>query len=122
MNLGEQGERLVEQYYKQRGYKLLERNYIFPHGKQMGGIDLIFIKDQELVFVEVKARSSNQFGTPFEAVDFSKQRKLVKTAKLYLKTKPQFVDYNYRIDVAAVDIDNSENPVIILENAIEDLD
>ncbi|OGE73607.1 MAG: YraN family protein [Candidatus Doudnabacteria bacterium RIFCSPLOWO2_02_FULL_42_9] len=122
MNLGEQGERLVEQYYKQRGYKLLERNYIFPHGKQMGEIDLIFIKDQELVFVEVKARSSNQFGTPFEAVDFSKQRKLVKTAKLYLKTKPQFVDYNYRIDVAAVDIDNSENPVIILENAIEDLD
>src|SRR3989338_2629210 len=122
MNLGEQGERLVEQYYKQRGYKLLERNYIFPHGKQMGEIDLIFIKDQELVFVEVKARSSNKFGTPFEAVDFSKQRKLVKTAKLYLKTKPQFVDYNYRIDVAAVDIDNSENPVIILENAIEDLD
>ncbi len=122
MNLGKAGEELVAKHYKQRGYKLIERNYIFPHGKQVGEIDLIFLKDKELVFVEVKARSSTRFGTPFEAVDFYKQQKLIKTAKLFLKTKPHYAEYGYRIDVAAVDIDNSEKPVIILENAIEDLD
>ncbi len=120
--LGQQGERLVEEKYKTNGYKLLERNYIFPKGKQVGELDLVFTKEQELVFVEVKTRSNNSYGGPFEAVDQSKQRKLVQTAKLYLQLHPKFSGYDYRIDVAAVDIDNFQNPVIILENAIEDLD
>jgi putative endonuclease len=121
IRLGQQGERLVEAEYLKRGYRLLERNYIFPHGKQMGELDLVFTKNQELVFVEVKARSNQAFGTPFDAVDANKQRKLVHIAKLYLQLHPRY-DNNYRIDVAAVDIDNLENPVIILENAIEDVD
>jgi len=121
-DLGQRGERLVEAKYKALGFKLLERNYIFPHGKQTGELDLVFVKSNELVFVEVKTRSGNSYGTPFEAVDVNKQRKLVKTAKLYLRFHKQYQDYDYRIDVAAVDIDNKDNPVIILVNAIEDLD
>jgi putative endonuclease len=120
--IGLDGERLVEKKYLSFAFKLLERNYIFPKGKQIGEIDLIFIKQEELVFVEVKTRSNNSFGGPFEAVDINKQRKLVKTAKLYLLAYPKYQNYSYRIDVAAVDVDNIENPVIILENAIEDLD
>lgn len=120
--LGQTGEALVAKDYQNRGYKLLERNYIFPHGKRLGEIDLIFELNREIVFVEVKARSNSKFGTPFEAVNWSKQRKLVRTAKLYMRLHPQFADFNYRIDVAAVDIDNSDQPVIILPNAIEDLD
>lgn len=121
-NLGQVGEQLVLEKYLSEGFKLLERNYIFPKGRQMGELDLIFLKARELVFVEVKARTSNRFGNPFEAVDVYKQKKLVKTAKLYLQVHRQFQDYDYRIDVAAVDIDNQEQPVIILSNAIEDLD
>lgn len=120
--LGATGEKLVEEKYLSEGYRLLERNYIFPHGKQMGEIDLIFIKNQELVFVEVKTRSNDRFGGAFEAVDQSKQQKLVRTAKLYLQLHPKFENNNYRIDVAAVDIDNQEQPVIILMNAIEDFE
>ena len=120
--LGRQGEDLTAQHYAKQGYKLVERNYIFPYGKQVGEIDLIFEKNQELVFVEVKTRTSAKFGGPFEAVDFYKQRKLVKTAKLFLRLFPKFREYNFRIDVAAVDIDNPTQPVIILMNAIEDLD
>jgi len=120
--LGQVGERLVEQKYLQDGFKLLERNYIFPRGVQMGELDLIFLKGQELVFVEVKARRNEKFGGPFDAVDLNKQRKLVKTAKLYIHLHPKYQTYDYRIDVAAVDIDNTDNPVIILVNAIEDLD
>ena len=122
MNLGAVGEDLIASDYKKRGFKLLERNYIFRRGKQTGEIDLIFEKSREIVFVEVKARSSDKFGSAFEAVDYFKQRKLVRTAKLYMQLHPKFTDYNYRIDVAAVDIDNKDRPVIILTNAIEDFD
>jgi putative endonuclease len=120
-SLGQEGEDLVAQDYKYRGYKLLEKKYIFPHGKQIGEIDLIFLKNQEIVFVEVKARSNNRFGGPFEAVDLNKQKRLIKTAKLYLQLHPKFSEFDYRIDVAGVDIDNPQNPVIILENAIGDI-
>src|SRR6185436_186624 len=113
--LGALGEQLVEERYRKLGYKLLEKNYIFPRGVQIGELDLIFTKGQEIIFVEVKTRSSGLYGTAFEAVDTNKQRKLIKTAKLYLHLHKQFASFDYRIDVAAVDIDNHENPVIILE-------
>lgn len=121
-DIGLEGERLVEEKYLAKGFKLLERNYIFPHGRQIGELDLVFVKNRELIFVEVKTRSNNSFGGPFEAVDSGKQQKLVRTAKLYLQLHPKYGEFDYRIDVAAVDVDNQENPVIILENAIEDLD
>ena len=119
--LGSTGESLVAEHYRQRGFRVLEKNYIFPKGKQQGELDLVVLKNNELVFVEVKTRKSNRFGSPFEAVDQYKQAKLVKTAKLYLMANPQYADYEYRIDVAAVDVDNLQNPVIILENAIGDV-
>jgi len=122
MNKGRDAEELVAANYHSKGFKLLERNYIFPKGKQIGEIDLILTKNREIVFVEVKARSSNKFGRGFESVDFFKQKKLVKTAKLYLQLHPKFQDFDYRIDVAEVDIDKSPPSVIILTNAIEDTD
>jgi putative endonuclease len=121
-DIGQTGERLVETKYKELGFKLLERNYVFRHGRQTGELDLVFLKLNELVFVEVKTRSGDTYGGPFEAVDINKQRKLVRTAKLYIQIHPKYQNYNYRIDVAAVDIDNAANPVIILVNAIEDID
>ncbi len=119
---GAAAEQLVARQYQAQDYKLLEKNYVFRHGRQLGEIDLIFEKDEEIIFVEVKARSGSKFGGPFEAVDSNKQRRLIKTAKLFLQLHPKFSGYNYRIDVAGVDIDNADKPVIILENAIEDLD
>ena len=131
--LGKKGEELVSKHYQKLGYKILDSNYIFPRGKQIGEIDLVCQKNREIVFVEVKTRTSTRFGTPFEAVDRNKQRKLIKTCKLYLQIHPQYHDFDCRIDVAAVDIDpvrggasngvdNKQDPVIILTNAIEDLD
>lgn len=119
---GKIGEDLVAEYYAGMGFKIIERNYIPPFGKATGEIDLIACKDKEIVFVEVKTRSNNRFGNSFEAVDIFKQRKLVRTVKLYIHTHPQYQEFNYRIDVAGVDVDNIEKPVIILANAIEDFD
>jgi putative endonuclease len=120
--LGKTGEDLAADNYKKRGYKLLERNYIPPHGKQTGEIDLIFEKGKELVFVEVKTRSNETFGGPFEAVDRHKQRRLVRTSKLFLALHPQYATHDFSIDIAAVNVDNPLEPVIILTNAVEDLD
>jgi len=120
--LGRIGEDLVWDYYKARGFKLVAKNFIVPFGKSTGELDLIVRKDNELVFVEVKTRTTNRFGGPFDAVDQRKQRKLVITAKMFLKLNPQSRDNNIRFDVAAVDIDSATEPVIILMNAIEDFD
>ncbi len=122
MSLGPLGEKLARQYYEGQGYKLLEQNYIFRRGKQSGEIDLIVTRNKELVFVEVKTRRSQKFGSGMDAVDFFKQSKLVRTVKLFLQEHKQYQGFNYRIDVAAVDIDNTKEPVIIIPNAIEDLD
>ena len=122
MTLGRRGEDLTCAYYQKSGYRLLDRNYIYRVGRQTGEIDLIFVRARELVFVEVKTRRSGKFGSAVEAVDINKQRKLVKTTKLYLQQHPAYANYAYRIDVATVDIDNLHQPVIIIPNAIEDLD
>jgi putative endonuclease len=121
-NLGHVGEELVQRYYEGLGFRIVHKNFIAPFGKQTGELDLIVMKDTDLVFVEVKTRTSTRFGGPFEAIDQTKQRKLVMTAKIFLKLHPEYKDHDIRFDVAGVDVDNIVQPVIILMNAIEDLD
>lgn len=122
MDLGRSGEDLVAQHYQQQGGVIVERNYIFRRGRQSGELDLVVRQGAQLIFVEVKTRRSRRFGSAAEAVDWSKQRKLVRTAKLYLLTHRQYAAWNYQFDVATVDIDNPAQPVIIIPNAIEDFD
>lgn len=121
-SLGQRAEEMVAEQYEKAGYRILDRNFRQSKGRQIGELDIVATKRNELVLVEVKARTGKLFGSAVEAVDLHKQIKLVKMAKLYLLTHPQFSDYDIRIDVAAVDIDNSKEPVIILENAIGDFD
>ena len=119
--LGQLGEDLVARHYQDQGYRVIARNFIFPYGKQAGEIDLIVKRAKDLVFVEVKTRTgTGRFGTAFEAVNKSKQKRLIKTAKLFVHLNKQYTDYNLQIDVAGVDIDNLQEPVIIIPNAIED--
>ena len=63
-SLGQQGEQIAVQYLKAHGYKILERNYRC----RVGEVDIIAEDQGDLVFVEVKARSSKVFGNPAEAV------------------------------------------------------
>jgi putative endonuclease len=78
--LGSAGEKLAEQFLRKQGYKILERNY----RKKFGEIDIIARHRRAVVFVEVKTRSSVDFGLPEESVKPDKLRRIEKAAEFYL--------------------------------------
>lgn len=112
---------MVVQEYAKNGYVVLDRNVRIHGFRQIGEIDIIATKNKVIVFVEVKTRRSETFGSASEAVNFFKQRKLIHAAKMFLQKNLQYQDWDWRFDVAEVYIDKKENPVIILENVIEDM-
>ncbi len=78
--LGRLGEQMASEYLSRKGYKILATNY-----KVRGGeLDLVAIKDETLVFCEVKTRNSEKTGLPVEAVTPEKQRKILHVAKCFL--------------------------------------
>ena len=77
--LGRKGERLAVKFMKKAGYKLVKRNFSTPFGEA----DIVMEKDGITVFVEVKARSSDLFGEPKDAVGYRKQEKYKKIAQYY---------------------------------------
>src|SRR3989339_682645 len=77
--LGDLGEEIASNYLKKKGYKILERQY----KSQYGEIDIIAEHKKTLVFVEVKARRSDDFGLPEEAVDERKLEKIIATGNCY---------------------------------------
>ena len=62
---GRQGEKLANDFLRNKGFKILDTNWRFQHKE----IDIVAMKDNEIVFVEVKARKNTAFGRPEEAVD-----------------------------------------------------
>lgn len=80
-SLGIEGENLAVQFLKKKGFQIIGRNYKTP----LGEIDIIAMDGNSLVFVEVKTRTGNTFGFPFEAVNKKKRQKLRDLASLYLK-------------------------------------
>jgi putative endonuclease len=96
-SLGRWGESLAAEYLSERGYTILEHNVRTPYGE----LDLIARRQDELVFVEVKTRSSRSLGPPEISVTRTKQAHLLSAAKAYLQERPD-LQYDWRIDVIAV--------------------
>src|ERR1051325_8504580 len=97
-SLGYLGERAAEKFLRRCGYKIVARGSRLPGGE----LDLVAVDGRTVVFVEVKTRSSQQFGPPQEAVDENKQRRLTRAALSYLK-RHGLLEYRSRFDVVAVD-------------------
>ena len=70
----------AEEYLMQKGYKILERNF----RNRSGEIDIIAKDGEYFCFIEVKYRTTNDFGSPLEAVDYRKQNQIRKVAMYYL--------------------------------------
>lgn len=96
---GDEGEAEAAAFLARRGFRVLARNVRVP---RVGEIDLIALDGRTLVFVEVKARRSDTFGPPEEAVTPSKLRTLAACAEAWLNAKG-WRNRPYRIDVVAVD-------------------
>lgn len=95
---GKYGEDLAVNYLIKNGYKILDRNYRFS---RYGEIDIIALEKNTLCFIEVKTRSSNAFGTPFESITNLKLAKIKKSAMAYISSSPVKFK-NFRIDGISV--------------------
>ena len=111
---GLQSESLAAAALKQKGYKIVARNY----RTRTGEIDIIAKDGDVIVFVEVKARQTARYGNPKQAVTWTKQQKIAKTALAYLKSTNQ-LDKRARFDVVAIQPAEKGQTVEIVKNAFE---
>jgi len=95
--LGKRGEIAAANYLKKSGYKIIERNY----RAKCGEADIIALYDDTIIFIEVKTRSSCEYGLPCEAVNRHKQKTYIDIAKEYIYIK-KLENINIRFDIIEV--------------------
>jgi putative endonuclease len=100
LRLGRQGEAAAKRFLKQQSFKILYRNFKTRRGDE---IDLVCRdrREQVLVFVEVKTRTNEFFGTPGQAVNWRKRAAIVRAAKEWLRLL-DLPDVPFRFDVVEV--------------------
>ena len=96
--LGEWGENQARCHLETRGYVFIERNFRVSEGE----IDLVMQDGDIVVFVEVKTRTSDNFGAPEESVSKAKRQRLQRAAWIYLQEQ-EMLDAFWRIDVVAIE-------------------
>lgn len=96
--LGKQGEDRAAAYLKKNRYKIIERNFRTRYGE----IDIIARDGGVIVVVEVKLRTTGEFGSPLEAVDARKQRQLRRMAASYLQAQGLYDRAPVRFDVLGI--------------------
>ena len=98
--LGQWAEQEAVNILLSHHYQILKLNYF----SRFGEIDIIAQYQKNLIFVEVKARAPTQLGKAFEVVSLSKQKKLLKTALMFLQDHPDYEQYYCRFDVISFDL------------------
>jgi len=111
---GKEGEGLAVSFLRQKGYRILKRNY----SNRCGEIDIVARHQGGLCFVEVKTRSDERCGSPLEAVGWRKQKQLGKMALLYLAEHP-LTEKFIRFDIVSVLMKDGRPVFELLENAFE---
>ncbi len=97
--IGQRGEDAAARYLEARGLRLLERNYRCRGGE----VDLVMLEGDTLVLVEVRLRSSREFGGAAASVGPRKQRRFALAARHLLMTRPALRDLPMRFDVVALE-------------------
>ena len=98
-NLGQWAEQKALALLQSQQYLCVARNYHSRYGE----IDLIVEREKELVFVEVKARSAGSYAEACEVISLAQQRKIIKTAQIFLQKSPHYEDFDCRFDVICFD-------------------
>ena len=114
--LGDAGEEIAARELTRRGYTVRERNWRCPEGE----LDIIAELGDALVFVEVRTRRGDRFGTPEESITLAKRAHVIAAAQAYLQAH-SLQDRDWRIDVVAVAMSDRGQlqRVDVIENAIE---
>ena len=113
-DLGKQGERIALQYLINKGYIIHEKNW--RYGKIE--VDLIAEKDERIVFIEVKTRSTDFFGEPEEAVDKGKEQQLINGAQIFINRHQ--LEEEVRFDIISIILNTEEVRVNHIEDAFTD--
>lgn len=109
--LGQSGEDFAVRFLKKKGYKILGRNLRFKFGE----IDILAEDGEDVVLVEVKTKTTEEFGEPFEEIDYFKKQKLWQLARFLNQKYP---GKNIRIDV--IGIKSETRPEVeYIKNALE---
>lgn len=114
--IGAWGEELAAERLRSEGFDILAKNVHTPYGE----LDLIAAKADQLVFVEVKARTNENFGLPEQSVTAEKQEHLLQSIEHYLVEHPE-IDCDWRVDVIAIQgTPGKPDPKLVwFENALE---
>jgi putative endonuclease len=112
-SLGKDGEVLAADFLKNKGYRILDKNFRTVFGE----IDIIAKDCGVVVFVEVKTRTDITFGYPFEAVNPKKREKIRKTALCFLKKLKKSVPA--RFDVLSIYFEKGERKIDHIKDAFE---
>ncbi|MGH7624464.1 MAG: YraN family protein [Gemmatimonadaceae bacterium] len=110
--VGEAGERYAEAWLVARGWTVRARRFRSGHRD----LDLIVERGDTIAFVEVKARHGSRFGHPVEAVDWRKQRQLIRSAQVWADRYGRN-DQAFRFDVVGVLIEGNRARIRHIENA-----
>ena len=110
--LGTAGEDLACAELERLGYRILERNY----RSRFGEIDIVAKDDDTVVFVEVKTKTSGDFGDPVEEVTPQKQRQIISMGEEYhsFRCRP---DTQCRFDVVSVDLSMMPARIMLYKDA-----
>lgn len=98
--LGHQGEDIAAGYLEKQGYEILDRNWMCGHKD----LDIVAVDNGTLVIVEVKTRSSMEWGDPEDFVNDRKIRRIVHSADAYIRCN--CLDMDVRFDIVSVIIDD----------------
>ena len=110
-DLGKKGEEIAVDFLKQNGYEILETNWTF----QKAEVDIIALKGSVLAVVEVKTRSSLDFGLPQDFVKPKKIKLLVKAINEYVISRD--LDVTVRFDIIAIHATANEFSIEHIEEA-----
>ena len=112
-DIGSYTENIAATYLLSNGYSILDRNY----RNKFGEVDIICQKDNLIIFVEIKSRYTNSFGSPLESVSCHKQNKIILLSKYYILYK-KLSDFNIRYDVIEIYLNHLNNTYEV--NHLED--
>lgn len=108
---GATGEQMAARYLVDKGYVIIEHNHHNRHKE----VDIIALDQGELVFVEVKTRSSDYFMQPEEAVNHQKRQNLIRVANQYIRYHKR--SEPARFDVIAIVKNDKETRIKHIKNA-----